>query len=148
MFLATREEVIGRSSLELGLFNDPPDRAKMVSALKEKGYVKDLELKGRKKGGEIITISLSASTTLVNNQMHILGIIRDITESKRMENALQEKVLLLESAHALARLGSFTIDLPSQTIFMSAEMARAIWRRRKADQPASGRVPQTFLLSE
>ena len=48
----------------------------------------------------------------------------DITERKSAEDALQEKMVLLETAHELAALGSFSIDLPSQTVFLSAEMAR------------------------
>ena len=124
VFGYSREQVIGRTSLELGLFQDPNDRAKMVTELKEQGFIKNLELIGRKKDGESITVSLSASTTWINNRAYILGIVRDVSERKRVEKALQEKVMLLESAHELARLGSYKIDLPLQTIFLSAEMAR------------------------
>lgn len=90
-----REEVIGKSSLELGLYVNPPDRARMVAELKTNGVVKDLELKARKKGGEIITISLSVSTSTINNQKYILGSIRDISGRKRAEEALiYERTLL------------------------------------------------------
>lgn len=81
----TREEVIGRTSLQLGLYQDPNDRAKMISELKEKGHVKDMELKGKRKDGRSITISLSGSVMTIDNYSYILGVLRDITEKKQSE---------------------------------------------------------------
>ena len=81
----TREEAIGRTSLELGLYSNPADRTKMVSELKDKGQVKDLVLKGKRKDGRLITVSLSLSMITLHNQQYILGVIRDITEKKRAE---------------------------------------------------------------
>jgi two-component system cell cycle sensor histidine kinase/response regulator CckA len=52
-----RDEAIGKTSLELGLYCDPSDRAIIVAELQAKGFVRDLELKARKKGGQTITIS-------------------------------------------------------------------------------------------
>ena len=83
MFGYTREEAIGKTSLQLGLYYDPVDRGKMIAELKAKGQVKDLELKGKKKDGKIITVSLSTSRMSVGEQEYIIGVIRDITERKR-----------------------------------------------------------------
>jgi two-component system, OmpR family, sensor histidine kinase KdpD len=90
VFGYTREEVIGKTSLQLGLYNDPADQARTVSALKAKGYVRDLEIQGKKKGGELITVSLSVGVLLLNNKRHILGIIRDITEQQQAEAKIME----------------------------------------------------------
>jgi PAS domain S-box-containing protein/putative nucleotidyltransferase with HDIG domain len=90
IFGYTRDAIIGKTSLELGLFADPADQAKMISELKAKGFVKDLEMKGRKKDNTIIAISFSASKMLINDQMFSLGVIRDITERKKSLSMLQE----------------------------------------------------------
>jgi PAS domain S-box-containing protein len=90
LFGYSREEFIGRTSLDLGLYHDPTDRAKVVDGLKTKGFVKDIEVEGRKKTGEVIIVSLSISTLLIEDQKHILGIIRDITDRKQAEEALRE----------------------------------------------------------
>jgi PAS domain S-box-containing protein len=50
IFGYTREETIGRTSLQLGLYTDPDDRARIVAEIQAKGYLKNMELKGRKKG--------------------------------------------------------------------------------------------------
>ena len=94
-----RDEVIGRTSLELGLYHDPLDRAKMVAELKEKGRVKDLELKGKRKDGRLITVSLSVSRITINNQDCIIGVIRDITERKR---AGQQREILYQVLRAVS----------------------------------------------
>jgi PAS domain S-box-containing protein len=97
----TRKEVIGKTSVELGLYQDPVDRAKMVSELKKKGTIKDLELKGKRKDGRLITVSLFGSIMKINNQSYILGVIRDITERKRSE---QQREMLYQVLRAVSGL--------------------------------------------
>ena len=86
----TRNEIIGRTSLQLGIYHNPADRARMLSELKANGFVKNMELEAQKKNGEIITILLSVNKILLNNQQYILGIIRDITTRTQSENMLRE----------------------------------------------------------
>jgi PAS domain S-box-containing protein len=86
----TRKEAIGKTPLELGLYAEPGDRARMLALLQEKGTVRELELKGRKKGGALITVSLSINQVKQSGQLYSLGIIRDITEHKLAANALEK----------------------------------------------------------
>ena len=90
VFGYAREEAINKTLLELNLYHDPGDRERMVAELKERGWIKDFEVKGRKKDGQIRTYSLSISIMQVGDEPHILGIVRDITERKKMEDALRE----------------------------------------------------------
>jgi PAS domain S-box-containing protein len=111
MFGYTRDEAVGRTSLELGLYADPSDRAKVVAELREKGWVRDVELRGRRKDGAAITVSLSARTLLQSGHWFLLGVARDITERKRAEQELQER-LQLETlvAELAARFVAVNID--------------------------------------
>jgi two-component system cell cycle sensor histidine kinase/response regulator CckA len=105
VFGYSREEALSKTSLELGLYDDPADREKMVSALKAQGFVRDLELKGRKKGGETVVTSLSASILVVDGKPHILGVIRDITERQRAEEALRQAEDQLRQSQKMEAVG-------------------------------------------
>lgn len=89
VFGYTRVEAIGKTSLQLNLYYDPQDRAKMLAELKTKGFVRDLELKGRKKSGEIIIVSMAVTVMHLQNTPYILGVIRDITRRRQTEEALR-----------------------------------------------------------
>ncbi len=90
IFGYTRDEIIGKTSVELNLYNDSNDRETMVAELKANGQIKDLELIGRRKDGSLIFVVISASVTNIGSQPHIIGVIRDITKHKNAEILLKE----------------------------------------------------------
>jgi PAS domain S-box-containing protein len=86
----TREEVIGRTSLEIDIWHDPADRQKLVQGLQEKGYYENLEAQFRRKDGSLITALMSARVISLKGVSHIISITRDITESKLIATKLQQ----------------------------------------------------------
>jgi PAS domain S-box-containing protein/putative nucleotidyltransferase with HDIG domain len=88
VFGFSREEAIGRTSLEMGLYQSPAGRQKIVQAMREHGNVRNLELKGRHKSGSELTALLSAELININEKPYLLTTVRDITERKRVEEAL------------------------------------------------------------
>ena len=86
----TREDVIGKSSLEIDLWAIPEDREKLVRGLKENKYVENLESAFRCKDGSLKTALISARFISINNERHILSITRDITKYLHMENQLRQ----------------------------------------------------------
>ncbi|MDP3282832.1 MAG: PAS domain S-box protein, partial [Desulfobacterales bacterium] len=97
----TREDAIGRTSLEINIWDDPADRQKLVQGLREKGYYENLEARFRRKDGSIGTGLMSARVISLNEIPHIISITRDITERRRMEEELL-KADKLESVGILA----------------------------------------------
>ena len=86
----TREDAVGRTSLDLNIWVDPQDRERLVQALKSQGYVENLEAKFLRKNGQVGVGLMSACVLHLNQEEVILSITRDITERKQMENALRE----------------------------------------------------------
>jgi len=85
----SRDEVIGRSTLELGLW-DYQDRLMMAKALREHGAVVDFEIEFRKKSGEVRDALLSVELIQLGlGEPSVLGIAQDVTERNRAELALQ-----------------------------------------------------------
>jgi PAS domain S-box-containing protein len=93
-----RSEVIGKSSIELGLFVNPVARTLAVQLLQEQGSVRDYEIAVRTRKGEERLISLSAEKIELGDEPHILSLFHDITVQRRVQDALQK-------AHAEAEEG-------------------------------------------
>jgi len=85
----SREDIIGKSSLEFNIWNDSKDREKLVSGLKKNGLVENLEVKFISKDGQIKTGLMSARILSIENENTILSITRDITEKKQIEDQLK-----------------------------------------------------------
>jgi PAS domain S-box-containing protein len=105
LFGFSKEEIIGRTSLELNLYFEPVDRAKVVADLKAGGRVSGFETRARKKNGELFIVSLSITTMITHGVKHIIGSIMDISERKRAE---EEKLKLegqLQQAQKMESVG-------------------------------------------
>src|SRR5882672_1257494 len=85
-----REEVIGRTSLELNFWVRPEDRARLVELLWEQDSVHDLEIIYRTKSGEQRIALDSAEAIEIAGQECIIAILRDITERKFLEKQLRQ----------------------------------------------------------
>jgi len=86
----TREEMVGKSALALGIWCNPLDRAALLARLKQTGGVKEYEAQQRRKSGEVFSSAISAETVTIGTTQYMLSIIRDITERKKAETALRE----------------------------------------------------------
>ena len=83
-----RDEVLGRTSAELGIWDNPADRKLVWEELRTIGSVRQREYLWRNRRGELFTILLSTDTIRVNNEPHVLSLALDITQRKRAEEEL------------------------------------------------------------
>jgi PAS domain S-box-containing protein len=97
----THEDVIGKTSLELGIWHDPLARQQLVRGLQENGFFENLETQFRNKDGSLVTGLLSARVVTLKGVAHIISITRDITLLKEREKELL-KIEKLESLGILA----------------------------------------------
>jgi len=100
-----REEVLGRTSLELNLYADPGDRRRMLDELRAQGRVRDLEIMARRKNGETIPVLMSVSELGMGDQALILGVIRDVSEQRRTGEALRSLEEQFRRAQRLEAVG-------------------------------------------
>src|SRR6266571_1724398 len=84
-----REEVIGRSSHDLAIWENPSDRAGVIKTLQESGKVRDLEANFRDRAGEPLVGIYSAEIIEIKGEQYLLSQITDITARKQIEEALR-----------------------------------------------------------
>src|SRR5205823_464681 len=86
----TREETIGRTSLDLGIWADPELRNKMLAQLEQKKSVREFECQLRGKSGALHEVLLSVERLDFAGTSNILVIIHDITERLNLEAQLRQ----------------------------------------------------------
>jgi PAS domain S-box-containing protein len=86
----TREDVIGKTSLELNIWVDPADRKRLVDGLKQSGQVSNLEARFRMNDGTTVTGLMSATVLMLKGVPHIISITRNIEEIKKVQDSLRE----------------------------------------------------------
>lgn len=84
-----RDEVIGKTTLMLGIWPDSHDRARLIDRLKSEGSVKNLEVSMRMKSGELRQFLISTDLMTIRGKPCLLTIGNDITERKRIEETLR-----------------------------------------------------------
>ena len=100
MFGYARDELIGRTSLELGLWADAAERAEIVQALERDGVVHGRRVRRRTRDGRLLTVRYSASRLSVDGQDYMLGTLRDVTEQEREQ--LQHEAILANAPVGIA----------------------------------------------
>ncbi len=86
----SKEEIIGHTYQELNLFIDPDEMKNMDKNLRETGVLVNTEIHSRMKSGEICVGLFTAETFELAGTRHLLILIADITDVKKIEESLRE----------------------------------------------------------
>lgn len=109
-----REEMIGRSAIELGVWPKPEDRSRMMELLQQQETISNLELELCKKSGAMLQGLLSAEIIHLENEPCLLAVTTDITALKQAEKALER----LAEVGELASMIVHEVRNPLTTVLM------------------------------
>ena len=101
----TREELVGRSTLELGIWHDPEQRKRVVTELAQQRRMSGVEILIRTKQGALINTVASGEIISIDGRDHILSFFFDITDRKRAEEERLRFEQQMQQTQKLESLG-------------------------------------------
>ena len=125
LFGRTREELVGHTVLELGLWADPGDRAQLATLLRERGRVVDFPTRFQARDGSTHHIRISAELVQLGGRPVIVGINRDVTERVSIEAALRASDERYRALVDNAPTGIF-VNLDNQFAYVNAAFCRIV----------------------
>jgi PAS domain S-box-containing protein len=99
LFQCDLDDVLGQTIPDLGI-ESPEAIAELAGELREHGSVRDHEVTRQTPSGGSVTLSVNLTSVSIGRQDHVLTVIRDISEARRAEHALNESRAKLDAAMA------------------------------------------------
>lgn len=124
----SREEALGKTSIELNIWRDPADRQRLFEKIKQNGICRQLEADFNNKNGHFFNGLMSASHIKINDEDCIISITRDITEQKKAERAIRVSKRRLAKAEQVAHIGNWNYEVATGAITWSDELWRIFGR--------------------
>ncbi len=131
-----REEVIGKTTVDLGLWNSVEDREAEMDFIREHGKLRNAEYKFRMRNGVELVGLLSAERIDIGGEACTLTVVQDITDLKRAE---EERERLLRNEQ-IARLEAEQAQMLSAELLVREQQARA-------QAEAASRTKDEFLAT-
>jgi PAS domain S-box-containing protein len=126
-----REEVLGRTPFDIGLWVNPQDRMDLAKQLLSEGSLRNVEAIFRRKDGAIRIGFGTADVIEVNGEPCAISVAADITERKQAEEALQRseenyRLFVAQSSEGIYRE---ELDQPLPVDLPENELIRGILHR-------------------
>ncbi|MBT4863890.1 MAG: PAS domain S-box protein [Planctomycetaceae bacterium] len=126
IFGYSREEVVGKTSLDLKMWVDLSERDHCVQTLREHGTVHDAEYQFRSKQGKRIIARVSAEIIELDGKPCALSLCEDITEQKQTENAVREIEQRYQTLARTAPVGIFHTDAAGHCLDVNEQYASLV----------------------
>lgn len=129
----SRQEVVGRTTLELGLWADEAQRVPIMQALISGQRVCGVEVTMRLRDGRQRLVSFDAGLTQMQGETYHWGFLRDITAERSLEDgfvageinletsneALNRQLKLYEMTEAVAKVGHWVVYPGESVVHLS-----------------------------
>ena len=93
-----REEAVGRTGIELGLWADASQFEEYRTRFRSEGRSRNVEIQFRRKNGDVGTGLMSSEWIELDGRMYAISATVDITEQKKAESDMRSLVTAIENA--------------------------------------------------
>lgn len=153
-----KEELLGKN-LAKELYVNPMEREYFLKAMEKTGFVRDYEVRNRRKDGSVVILSVTSNWIKdeANQVIGIEGIVHDVTEKKKIEEMFKEEkdkltqILNFEESlsliHKIEQLGKFSVEQIAG-ILKTQKCSLMLYDQKKQDlfiQAAKGLSESTIL---
>ena len=102
----TSEDVVGRTSQEIGFWRDPAEREQMVAAIREHGAIDNLESQFFGKDNKAMTCIVSSRAVEHDGEIRMLSTVIDVTEQRRAAEQRRKAEQLFRELFEINPVGS------------------------------------------
>jgi PAS domain S-box-containing protein len=138
----SRDEVLGRTTIELGIWENPARRDRFWDEVLRAGSVREWECRSRNRSGKVSTMLASGVIIEINGADHLLTMVVDISQRKEAEAELQRTLAremeLSQLKSNFVSMVSHEFRTPLGIIQSSAELLRDFYQK----MPSSEREEQ------
>jgi len=135
-------ELLGKTSVELGLFVNPQSRRRVVEELERIGHVKNMEVEFRRKNGSHVLCSVSGQFITIGQERFLLSVIRDVTELRRM----QEMMIQTEKMVSVGGIAAGIAHEINNPLGIIVQTAQNLVQRTRPDFQKNIEVAQSIGL--
>jgi PAS domain S-box-containing protein len=118
-----RSEVIGKTSVELGIWPSAADRARIIDLVKKEGRLKNAEVIFNTKTGDPRNCLCSFEPIEIEGKAYLISAALDITKQKRMENLILESEERFRTLARISPVGIFRTDAKGRCLYVNERWA-------------------------
>ncbi|NVO09170.1 MAG: PAS domain-containing sensor histidine kinase [Bacteroidales bacterium] len=126
IFGYSKDDILGKTTLDINFWKTPKDRQELVRIIKENGVYENCELLFQRKDGEVITGLMSAKAITLKGIPHIISVTRNISDRKHVEEILKESEQRLQYVLQGSHLGFWDWNLVTNKVKRNEQWAEML----------------------